>query len=422
MEAAPVAAAIAFSDGRLRGFGLRDSRLQAGTVVAVQFRVHIAFVTETYPPELNGVSATVARAVSWLRARGHLLHLVRPRQRGESAKDDAEEWRVAGLALPMYRDLRMGLPVLPGLKLRWRKRRPDVIHVATEGPLGWAACRAGRRLGVPVTSDLRTNFDLYSDYYGLGFMRGLVSGYLRSFHNATDRTFVPTRALAASLHERGFEQLSVVGRGVDAERFAPARRSEQLRQAWGAAPDDPVILHVGRLAAEKNIPLVLRAFESMRTLRLRARLVLVGAGPLRQNLERTAPPGVVFAGELRGQELAEHYASSDIFLFPSLTETFGNVTLEALAAGLVVVAFDVAAASVHITHGASGFVAEAGNETQFVVLARRAVADLHRLTPMRQAARHAGLAASWDSTLSGFEDVLLSVGSARQGLRTAYAD
>jgi glycosyltransferase involved in cell wall biosynthesis len=128
------------------------------------------------------------------------------------------------------------------------------------------------------------------------------------------------------------------------------------------------------------------------------------------------------AGNDRIKELAEHYASSDIFLFPSLTETFGNVTLEALAAGLVVVAFDVAAASVHITHATSGFVAEPGNDTQFVVLARRAVADLHRLTPMRQAARRAGLAASWDSILSGFEDVLLSVGAARQGLRAAYAD
>ena len=384
--------------------------------------MHIAFVTETYPPELNGVSATVARAVRWLRTRGHLVHLVRPRQRGESAKDDAEEWRVAGLPLPMYRDLRMGLPVFSGLNRRWRMKRPDVIHVATEGPLGWAACLTGRRIGVPVTSDLRTHFDLYSDYYGLGFMRGLVSGYLRSFHNATDCTFVPTTALATSLRARGFERLSVVGRGVDAERFAPAQRSEQLRQAWGATPDDPVLLHVGRLAAEKNIPLVLRAFESMQTLRPRARLVMVGAGPLRQNLERLAPPGVVFAGELRGQGLAEHFASSDIFLFPSLTETFGNVTLEALASGLVVVAFDVAAASVHITHGTSGFVAEPGDDAEFVALARRAVEDLHRLSPMRQSARRAALAASWDSTLNGFEDVLLKVRAARQGIRAAYAD
>jgi glycosyltransferase involved in cell wall biosynthesis len=305
--------------------------------------VHIAFVTETYPPELNGVSATVARAVGWLRARGHLVQLVRPRQRGESERNEAEEWRVPGLALPMYRDLRMGLPVHAGLIARWTMKRPDVIHVATEGPLGWAACRAGRRLGVPVTSDLRTNFDLYSNYYGLGFMRGLVTGYLRAFHNATDCTFVPTSALAANLRERGFERLSVVGRGVDAEQFSPTRRSEQLRQAWGATPADPVILHVGRLAAEKNIPLVLRAFESIRTLQPRARLVIVGTGPLSKLLERAAPPAVLFIGELRGQELAEHYASSDIFLFPSLTETFGNVTLEALASGLVVVAFDVAA-------------------------------------------------------------------------------
>lgn len=395
---------------------------QAGIPVAVHFAVHIAFVTETYPPELNGVSATVARAVDWLRARGHFVQLIRPRQRGEPQRDEADEWRVAGLALPMYRDLRMGLPVPGGLDRRWRTTRPDVIHVATEGPLGWAACRSGRRLGVPVTSDLRTHFDLYSNYYGLGFMRGLVAAYLRNFHNATDCTFVPTDALAASLHERGFERLSVVGRGVDAERFTPAQRSEALRQTWGAAPCDPVLLHVGRLAAEKNIPLVLRAFTSIQTLYPRARLVMVGAGPLRETLERTAPPNVVLSGELRGQELAEHYASSDIFLFPSLTETFGNVTLEALASGLVVVAFNIAAASVHITHGVGGFVAEPGNESEFVDLAHRAVGDLHQLAPMRQAARRAGLSASWNSILVRFEHVLQSVRAARQGRRAAYAD
>ena len=391
-----------------------------GTGVADGAFVRVAFVTETYPPELNGVAGTVARAVDGLRARGHSVHLVRPRQAGEARCDTIDEWRVPGLPLPMYRALRIGLPVMAGLARRWQVRRPDVVHVATEGPLGWAACRAGRTLGLPVTSDLRTNFDLYSDYYGFGFMRRLVSRYLRYFHNATDRTFVPTGALAAQLRNDGFWNLQVIGRGVDEKRFSPVHRSEELRRQWGVQVDDPVALHVGRLAAEKNLPLVLRAFAAMRECRPRARLVMVGDGPLRRTLERSAGPGVHFAGELRGDRLAAHYASGDVFLFPSLTETFGNVTLEALASGLIVVAYDMAAASVHIEHGVSGLLAQPGDEQQFIEHGRRAVSAAG-WDSMRAAARHAAAAASWDAIVGQYEQALSACRYGTRRPTPAYA-
>lgn len=371
--------------------------------------MRLAYVTETYPPELNGVAGTVARTVEWLRARGHGVDLIRPRQPGEPALDGTEEWRVPGIGLPMYRGLRFGLPIVGGLRRRWRDRRPEVVHIATEGPLGWAACRAARSLDLPVTSDLRTQFDLYSEYYGLGFMRKLVDAHLRRFHNSTDLTFVPTATLARQLGERSFRQLHVVGRGVDPERFSPLHRSEALRRSWGARPGEPVVLHVGRLAAEKNVSLVLRAFEAARERTPRARLVVVGDGPLRRTLEREAGPAVMFAGELRGERLSQHYASADIFLFPSLTETFGNVTLEALASGLVVVAYAAAAASVHIAHGVNGFLASAGDEGQFTDLASGAVAELERLQDLRALARRAAVASSWDAVLGQFEDKLLAL-------------
>jgi len=383
--------------------------------------VRLAFVTETYPPELNGVAGTVARAVEWLRARGHQVHLVRPRQNHEPPCDGTDEWRAPGFALPMYRALRVGMPSVSALRRRWRELRPEIIHVATEGPLGWAACRAGRSLGLPVTSDLRTHFDLYSDYYGFGFMRGVVGAYLRRFHSATDLTFAPTTALAAELQARSYGQVDVLGRGVDATRFAPFRRNEALRRAWGAEPEDPVVLHVGRLAAEKNLPLALRAFSAIQAQAPRAIMVVIGEGPLRRSLKRDAGPGVQFVGQLRGDALAEHYASADVFLFPSQTETFGNVTLEALASGLVVVAFNLAAASVHITHRVNGFVADGGNAEEFVQLACRAVAELPRLQVVRTLARQAALATSWDNVLSRFEERLMTLRNSAPLSQPAYA-
>lgn len=383
--------------------------------------MRIAFVTETYPPELNGVSGTVARAVSWLRARGHSVQLIRPRQPGESASDSEDEWRVGGAALPMYRDLRIGMPVLGGLKRRWRLRPPEIVHIATEGPLGWAARRAARALALPVSSDLRTNFDLYSAYYGFGAIAGVVSAYLRHFHNGTDLTFVPTRALAEQLRNRGFRQLAVVGRGVDTERFNPALRNHELRMRWGAARQDPVLIHVGRLAAEKNVELVMRAFAAVRQRCASAQLVIVGDGPLRGKLERKAGANVHFTGTRRDRDLAECYASGDIFLFPSTTETFGNVTLEALASGLVLVAYRSAAAAAHVRHGANGLLAAPGDELRFIELACRAAENAQGLMPMRILARRTALATSWDAVLSVFETALLSLRAAPVIATPAYA-
>lgn len=383
--------------------------------------MRIAYVTETFPPELNGVAATVARTVAWLRARGHDVQLIRPRQRGEASRDDADEWRVAGMPLPMYRALRIGAPVIAGLKARWSMLQPALVHVATEGPLGWAACRAARALTLPLSSDLRTNFDLYSRYYGWEPLAPLVGAYLRAFHNATDRTFVPTSAFAAQLRSRGFTDVAVVGRGVDAERFDPANRSDLLRAAWGARPEDPVLLHVGRLAAEKNLSLALRSFAAVRSIAPRARFVVVGDGPLRRRLQRQAGPDVHFAGEKSGSALAAHYASADILLVPSLTETFGNVTLEGLASGLAVVAFDTAAAAAHIRHGVNGMVATPGDEAEFIALATQAAQAGAGLLPLRQAARLGAVHVSWDSILGGFEQELLRLTSPQNVGAPAYA-
>lgn len=364
--------------------------------------MHIAYVTETYPPELNGVALTVARLVRGLRARGHTVQLVRPKQAGESDRDSDDEWRAPGMPIPMYPELRIGMPAVGRLGERWSRLRPDLVHVATEGPLGWAAVRAARLLGIPVTSDFRTNYDQYSAHYGFGWMSGAVRAYLRHFHNGTDRTLVPTPAVRTSLSLKGYERLEVLGRGVDCQQFSPARRSETLRASWGATDNAPVLLYVGRLASEKNVPLAFRAFEAVRARVPGARMVVVGDGPLRARLQKSTP-GAVFVGQQSGVALAQHYASSDIFAFPSTTETFGNVTLEALASALLVVAFRSGAAAVHVEDCASGVLVEPGDDQGFIAGACALAQQFRWLSPMRQSARDAALQASWEAVLSRFE-------------------
>ena len=187
------------------------------------------------------------------------------------------------------------------------------------------------------------NFHTYSQHYGLGWLEKPIMAYLRKFHNRTLLSMVPSEGQREQLAAGGFHNLRVVARGVDTQLFTPYRRSELLRRQWGVTPATPVVLHVGRLAAEKNLPALAAAFITISKRQPRARMVLVGEGP-EERMLRSRLPEAIFAGTRRGEELASHYASADLFLFPSLTETFGNVTLEAIASGLPLVAYDYAAA------------------------------------------------------------------------------
>ncbi|MBS0447025.1 MAG: glycosyltransferase family 1 protein [Proteobacteria bacterium] len=364
--------------------------------------MRIAYVTETYPPETNGVALTAARTVEHLRRAGHAVLLVRPRQAGEPVGDTADEWRSFGVPLPLYPDVRFGLARRAALARRFEAAAIELVHVATPGPLAWAATAAAHRLHLPATSDFRTRFDCYSRYYGLGWAEPLVRNALRKLHNRGCRTFVPTEGLRMLLARHGYARLEVLGRGVDTARFDPVRRSAALRGRWGVGLA-PVLLYAGRLAAEKNVGLALRAFEAARREVPDLRMVVVGDGPARAALQR-AHPDAVFAGMQRGAALAEHYASADVFVFPSLTDTFGNVVLEALASGLPVVAYAEAAAAEHVRDGISGRLATPGDEAGFMA----ACIDLaHRIPPtMPGEARAAALAARWDSVLAAFEHAL----------------
>lgn len=367
----------------------------------------ITLVTETYPPEINGVATTLGALVDGLRRRGHAVQIIRPRQGAHDAAggvNDCQLFLVPSLPIPGYAELRLGLPAIRSLLGLWRKRRPDVVHVATEGPLGWSAVSAARRLGIPVTSSFHTNFHVYSRYYGLGWLARPIMAYLRHFHNRTWLTLVPTSALCQQLGKLGLRNLAVLGRGVDSSLFSPEQRCETLRASWGAGPDDLVLVYVGRLAAEKNLDCVFAAYAAVRAHNRSARLVLVGDGPLRTRLERDHPE-VHFAGRRVGGDLARHYASADVCLFPSLTETYGNVTLEALSSGLPVVAFDYAAAHELIVPGENGLLAPFGSCSDFCAAAQR-LTDLHVARAMGQAARRTAIRQDWTHIFDRFEQLL----------------
>jgi glycosyltransferase involved in cell wall biosynthesis len=343
--------------------------------------LRVALVTETYPPEVNGVALTLARLVGGLRARGHQVELVRPRQ----APDDIagnDELLVPGLPIPGYPGLRFGLPAHRTLRARWSRNRPDIVHVATEGPLGAAAVGAARSLSLPVSSGFHTNFRAYSRHYRLGWLRGVVGGHLRRFHNRTDLTLAPTLSLAEDLRAEGYRRVEVLARGVDVATFNPSRRSDALRWSWGAKPGDLVVAYVGRLAPEKNLKLVLEVFAAIAARHPDARLLFVGDGPSLTSL-RFRHPQHIYAGMRRGEDLAAHYASADLFLFPSLTETFGNVVPEALASGLGVVAFDCAAAADLIRSGENGITVAPGDDQAFAAEALTLAANRHALARIR---------------------------------------
>ena len=386
--------------------------------------LRVAIVTETYPPEINGVARTVGLMVEALCERGHEVQLIRPRQPKESGPSDhgPEERLVPGLPIPFYRHLQMGFAPPRLFHREWTKRRPDLVHVVTEGPLGWAAVSAARRLGIPICSDFHTNFHSYSRHYGMGMFSGIVSRYLRALHNGTDCTLVPTAEMQSNLEAQAFERVRVVGRGVDSWLFSPARRSERLRATWGCRGSETVALYVGRLAPEKNLRVFVEAALAMRAIDTNLRVVLVGDGPQSAEL-RARHPDFVFAGMRIGRDLAEHYASADVFLFPSTTETFGNVTLEAMASGVAVVAYDYAAARQYLRHGVSALLAPMDDGTAFIGMAERLAQDRDLVSHLRVEARRVAEGASWSRVFDDLERVLRGIiGANRAGLGEVRED
>ena len=377
-------------------------------------RQHFCFVTETYPPEINGVAITLALLVNGLRERGNTVSVVHPTQlsahnSNEPLISEAHDIQIRGLPLPGYRGLQFGLPSGRLLRQAWSHTPPTTVYVATEGPLGWSAIRAAKALGIPAMSGFHTNFHSYCKHYRVGFLERTALRYLRWFHNQTERTPVTNEELRGRLQQAGFCNVSILERGVDAHKFTPQHRSEQLRAEWGLSDDDLALIYVGRVAGEKNLNLAIEAYHAIKSFNERCKFIIVCDGPLRPTLQRQHPD-LIFAGMRSGDDLARHYASGDVFLFPSETETFGNVTLEAMASGLTVVAYNYACARLHITDGETGVSVPFGNAEAFVNSARALSRDSLAIKRIRRQARQYATYLSWSRVIEKLETLLVAAG------------
>jgi glycosyltransferase involved in cell wall biosynthesis len=356
--------------------------------------MRVALITETFLPNVNGVVTTLCRTLEHLQDGGHSAILFAP-EGAPPSYAGADVVPLRGIPLPFYPELRFTPPQF-GITPRLRRFRPDIVHLAGPAALGITGRFVAQRIGVPLVATYHTDLPGYSSHYGLGFTRDVLYRYLRWVHNGCAITLCPSAATMADLRAHGFRRLKIWARGVDVDHFHPSHRTEAWRAAVGARPDEALLLYVGRLAPEKRLDLLAEALDGMTGVRL----VLVGDGPYRPQLERRfAHLPVHFAGYLHGQALAQAYASSDLFVFPSDTETFGQVVQEAMASGLAVLAARAGGAADLVQDGATGALFTPGNADELRVRVRELTADAARLRAIGRAGREAAERRSWASVL-----------------------
>ncbi|HEX6434931.1 MAG TPA: glycosyltransferase family 1 protein [Gemmatimonadales bacterium] len=297
--------------------------------------MRIALFSEVYWPMVSGVGVTLLRLVKALEARGHEVRVYSasyPLPKGEP--DRPEVHRSPSIPLFLYPDVQWAFPRLRDVTEDLARFRPDVVHVATEFALGLAGLKAARQLKLPVIASAHTDYDKYAARYGVDWALRVGWHYLRWFYGQAYRVLCPSRIYQEHLRSRGVTHTGIWSRGVDPKEFHPKFRSETYRQALGLGPDDLLVTYIGRIAREKNLTQLLAAWDVLAPERGRAQLALVGRGPLEDDIRRRQIPGVHVLGLMHDQALAEAYASADLFVFPSATETFGNSLLEAMGSGL----------------------------------------------------------------------------------------
>lgn len=300
--------------------------------------MRIAIFTDTYLPQINGVSRTYQRLIAYLADQGIGIKLFAPSGfAGTEKKADNTITRFMSCDFFLYPECQISFPNYLTVHRELDNFRPDLIHIATPFLLGLTGLKYANNHSVPKVAVFHTNFPQYLEYYGVPWLKKIAWRFLRWFHRQVDHTFCPSADTVRLLTRHGIGRLSVWRRGVDQNLFNPAYRSLEFRRRLAIA-DKTVLLYVGRLAPEKDVDVLLKALEAANACCEKLHLLVVGDGPLRQALQLTAPSNVTFLGYLAGKELSEAYASADIFVCPSVTETFGNVILEAMASSLPVIA------------------------------------------------------------------------------------
>jgi glycosyltransferase involved in cell wall biosynthesis len=386
--------------------------------------MRVAIFTDTFAPHVNGVARTLARLVRALDDRGHRARVFTVDDPRATSAGDVVRW--PGIPFWGYPELRLASPSASAVTTRLLDWSPSLVHVATPFGIGLAGVGAARRLSLPVISSYHTSFSQYARFYGLSALAAPGWSYLRWFHNQTQRTCVPTRAIRDELESHGFKNLTMWPRGIDADVFNPRWRSEDLRRSWGADADTVVVAYVGRVAKEKGVEIAADGVAEL-DVRLgeRARqllFVVVGDGPSEAAMRARAPKRTRFLGRRSGDQLSAAYASADVLVFPSATDTFGNVLLEGMASGLAVLAADVPQ-SREVCGAATAEFFAAGSASSLSEQLERLVADGAARDRLREnALRHAralGWEAVFDNLVAEYETVIRATPSSQRADRSA---
>ena len=374
----------------------------------------IAYFTESLLPHVDGVSRTLAQLFGTLEARGVDFRVHSPFVPGPEVSWSARVRPVRFVRFPLYPDYRVSLPWGHGVGRELDAWGPDLVHLVSPTPLASWAQRWAARRGVPVVSSFHTHFVSYFRYYGVPALEGFGWGMLRRFYARCARVYAPSRSIIRELESHGIGRLELWSRGMDTRRFSPDFRDPALRRAVGADDDTPVVLLVSRLVKEKDLADLVEMDAVLRGRGARYRLVLVGDGPMRGELEERLPDAH-FAGHQTGEALARWYASGDVFVFPSTTETFGNVVTEALASGLPAVVVDRGGPPDQIEPGENGWIARANDPADLAERVESLLRDPEARARMGRRAVASARERDWDAINGRLLDSYAAVAAAARG-------
>ncbi len=363
--------------------------------------MRIAYFTDTYLPQVNGVTNTLEKLGGYLAGRNIEHMFFAPEYPGNTITfREKSVKRFKSVAFPLYPECRLSLPVYSGLYRYADRFKPDIVHLVTPLGIGMAGLKYARERGIPVVSSFHTNFDMYLKYYKLEYFHDSLWNFFKWFHGFSAVNFCPSEDTLKTLESKGIENLKIWSRGIETEKFNPLHRDELLRLSLGDEKRKN-FLYVGRLAAEKDLDILMQSIDRINLIYPgKARFVLVGDGPHAKTLMHMAPENVLFPGYLKGRELAAMYASCDAFVFPSSTETFGNVVLEAMASGLPVITVDSGGVKDSMLHNCNGILCKPRDVESFTLAVEKLLTDEQLLDMMGKNARAYALTKSWDSVFS----------------------
>jgi glycosyltransferase involved in cell wall biosynthesis len=357
--------------------------------------IRVACFTESLLPHVDGVSLTLARLFDTLRTRGEKFRVFSPFVPDASVAWSTRVRPVRYFRFPLHPDYRVSLPGGRAVAAELEDFCPNLVHVVSPTPAAVWAQRYARRRNIPVVATFHTHFVSYFRYYGVRRLERVGWWALRRFYERCQRVYAPSESILRELAEHGIHHAELWSRGIDLKRFSPARRDAALRAAAGADEQTPLVLLVSRLVKEKDLADLVAMHRILRARGSVHRLALVGDGPMRAELE-AALPDAYFAGHQTGEALARWYASADVFVFPSTTETFGNVVLEALASGLPTVVVDRGGPPDQIRPGETGWIAGANDPADLAGRVESLLRDPALRARMGEQARASAAARDWE--------------------------